>query len=86
MHEVDTRTVQVPEEKSVYIVNPHGTIHAVPESIANEQIKRDDWRLATDKETKELQKAKGMQSMKKRILPSLRGRPGQDKDHAFNDK
>ncbi len=70
-------------EKSVYIVNPYGTVHSVSESIANERLKDPDWHLATEEEIKRLQELHGNQTMKNRVSPSLRGRPGTDAKDAF---
>ena len=88
MHEVDkriARNLSRQKERGIYIVNPYGTLQLVRESLANEKLKLADWRLATEEEIALLKERNGGQTMKKRIAPSLRGRPGKDKEHAFND-
>jgi len=60
----------------------------IPANYTDAQSKRslEIMYRAIEEEINKLKERKSAQTMKKRIAPSLKGRPGADKDHAFNDK
>lgn len=56
-------------EKSYYLVNPSGTVHNLPETLARERLRIAGWRMATKKEIAALFKRRGIQNTKSRIVP-----------------
>ena len=38
------------DEPSICLVNPTGTLHYLPETLANIQLLKENWRLATEEE------------------------------------
>ena len=55
------------DEKSYYLVNPSGTIHMVPETLARVRLQEVGWRMATKDEISTLFRRKGLQTTKSRI-------------------
>lgn len=55
------------DEKSFYLVNPSGTVHNLPETLARERLRLPGWRMATKEEITILFKRKGVQNTKSRI-------------------
>jgi len=65
------------DEKTVYLVNPHGAVQSLPHSLALERLKTRDWRHATKEEISALAKRGGNQDTKHRIANAAVGRPGE---------
>lgn len=63
------------DEKSYYLVNPSGTIHTVPESLARVRLQQVGWRMATKDEIATLFRRKGLQTTKSRITPKWSPEP-----------
>lgn len=63
------------DEKSYYLVNPSGTIHNLPETLARIRLQQVGWRMATKEEIATLFKRKGLQTIKSRIAPKWSPEP-----------
>jgi len=63
------------DEKSYYLVNPSGTVHNLPETLARERLRQPGWRMATEREIATLFKRKGVQNTKSRIVPKWSPEP-----------
>lgn len=63
------------EEKSYYLVNPSGTVHVVPDTLARIRLGTVGWRLATKDEIALYIRMKGVQNMKHRIAPRWSATP-----------
>jgi hypothetical protein len=68
------------EEKSYYLVNPHGTIHVLPDTLARDRLKIAGWRMATKEEIAKLFKQKGYQVSRKPIAPKWSPVPPKDQE------
>ena len=75
-------------EKSIYLVNPGGAVHNLPETLANERLQQGGWREATEEEIQRLKDQKGAQGVKPRtrIAKRTAGAPGLDAGDVFNEK
>ena len=73
-------------EESIYLVNPGGAVHNLPETLANERLKQPGWRKATEEEIQRLMDQGGTQGVKARtrIAKRTAGTPGLNPDDVFN--
>ena len=65
------------DEKSYYLVNPSGTVHNMPATLAKDRLKEVGWRMATKDEIATLFRRKGLQTTKSRIAPKWSPEPPQ---------
>lgn len=74
------------EEKSIYLVNPGGAVHNLPETLANERLQQEGWREATEEEIQQLHDQKGAQGVKTRtrIAKRTAGAPGLNAGDVFH--
>ena len=63
------------DEKSFYLVNPGGTVHNMPETLARIRLQQVGWRMATKEEIATLFRRKGLQTTKSRIAPKWSPEP-----------
>lgn len=68
------------EEKAYYLVNPAGTIHVMPDTLARDRLKIAGWRMATKDEIAKLFKQNGYQTSKKSIVPKWAPAPPEDQE------